>query len=52
MLADRSQVWLSSERFYQHLRQMQILTAIGLSPGTPMEELEEGLKDLKVIAAP
>ena len=27
MLADRSLAWLSSERFYQHLRQMQILTA-------------------------
>ena len=25
---------------------------IGLSPGTPMEELEEGLKELKGIATP
>ena len=27
-------------------------TTIGLSPGTPMEELWEGLKELKGIATP
>jgi hypothetical protein len=32
---------------------MQILTAtIGLSLGTPMEELGEGLKELKGVATP
>jgi hypothetical protein len=32
---------------------MQMLTAaIGLSTGSPMEELEKGLKELKRFAAP
>jgi hypothetical protein len=43
VLADRNLAWLSSERFYQQLTE----TTIGLSSGTPMEDLEEGLKELK-----
>ena len=35
MLADKSLAWLSSERLYQHLRQMQILTA---NKWTPVRE--------------
>jgi hypothetical protein len=31
---------------------MQILTAIGMSPRIAMEELEEGLKELKGIVTP
>ena len=34
------------------LKQMQIQPIIGLIPGTPMEELEEELKELKGIATP
>jgi hypothetical protein len=55
MLADRSMVWLFPERFYQHLTNTDgrySQTAIGLRPGDPMEELGEGLKELKGIAIP
>jgi hypothetical protein len=46
---DRSLVWLSSERLCQHLTKTDADTqlSIGLSP---MEELGEGLKELKRIA--
>jgi hypothetical protein len=56
VLADRTLVWLFPERFYQHLTNIDADThrqsTIGLSPGTPMEELGEGLKELKGIATP
>jgi hypothetical protein len=50
VLADRSPIWLLPERFYQH--QMQKQPTIGLSLGAPVEELGEGLKELKGIATP
>ena len=47
MLADRSLVWLSSERLCQYLTKTDADTH---SPETPMEELGEELKELKGIA--
>jgi hypothetical protein len=38
------------ERFYQHLMNSDSQSTIILSPGTPMEELGERLKELKGIA--
>ena len=50
MLADRRLIQLSTERLCQILTNtdMGVLQpTIGLSTGTPMEELGEGLKELK-----
>ena len=55
MLPDRSLAWLFSERFYQHLTKYRCRYSqptIGLSPETPVDELGEGLKELKEIATP
>ena len=54
MLADRILVWLSFERLCQSLtnRDGCLKPMIGLSLGTHMEELGEGLKELKGIATP
>jgi hypothetical protein len=54
MFTDRNLVWLSSERLCQHMtdRCKYSQPTIGLSPGIPMEELGEGLKELKGIATP
>jgi hypothetical protein len=43
-----------SERFYQHLTNpdADIHSQPSLRPGTPMEELGEGLKELKGIVTP
>jgi hypothetical protein len=51
MLADRSLVWLSSERLCQHLRQKQILTANHqtVPRGIQWKSYGEGVKDLKRI---
>jgi hypothetical protein len=53
---DRSLAWLSSERPYQQLIKTDadtyIQPAIGLKSGTPMEELEEGLKEMKERVTP
>jgi hypothetical protein len=40
----------ASEKLYQQLKQMQIQAGIGKSLWTPMEGLDEGLKELKGIA--
>ena len=52
MLTDRSLAWLISERLYQQLteRCINLQPTIGLRSGTPMEELGEGLKELKGMA--
>ena len=50
MLADRNLIQLSPERLYQILIQYRFgcsKPTIGLSTGTPMEKLGEGLKELK-----
>jgi hypothetical protein len=47
VLADKSLVWLSSERLCKHLTNTN---AIRLRPWTPSEELGEGLKEMKVMA--
>jgi hypothetical protein len=56
VLAVRSLVWLSSERFCQHLIQMiQMQTLVAnywTGLGTPVEELGEKLKELKGITTP
>jgi hypothetical protein len=52
VLIGRSGAWLSSEKLCQHLRQIEIQSTIGLSLGTPMEELGEELKELMGIATP
>jgi hypothetical protein len=55
VLLDRSLVWLSSERFCQHLTKTDADThsqAFELSLGTPIEELRGKLKELKGIATP
>ena len=53
MLADRSLAWLSSERLYQQLTEtMQIQPTIRLRSGSPMEDLGEGLKELKGMITP
>jgi hypothetical protein len=53
-LTDRSLAWLISERLYQQLteRCINLQPTIGLRSGTPMEELGEGLKELKGMATP
>jgi hypothetical protein len=53
VLADRSLVWLSSEKLYQQLTETDADTlepTIGLRSGTPTKELGEGLKELKRMA--
>ena len=51
MLADWSLACLSSERLYQQLIETEADTAnVGLRSETPMEELGEGLKELKRMA--
>jgi hypothetical protein len=49
VLTDRSLAQLSSEKFYQQLTETCSYSqpSIGLKLGTPMEELGEGLKELK-----
>jgi hypothetical protein len=48
MLTDRSLAWLSSERPYQELTETDADTyTTGLTSGTLMAELGEGLKKLK-----
>jgi hypothetical protein len=52
----RNLLQLSSERLCQCLTNTEAngcsQSTIGLSTGSPMEELEKGLKELKGIAAP
>jgi hypothetical protein len=50
VLADRSRAWPSSERLYQQLTKADADTA--KRSETPMEELGEGLKELKRMAIP
>ena len=53
MLADRSVIWLSPERLCQSLTNTEAVGSkptIGLSVGSPMEELEKGLTALKGFA--
>jgi hypothetical protein len=59
MLADGSLIWLSPESFYQSLTNTEAnaqsqcwKSTIGLSPGSQMEELEKGLKELRKFATP
>jgi hypothetical protein len=55
VFADRNLVWLFPERLCQCLTNTRCKysqTTIRLSPGTPMEELGEGLKELKGFATP
>ena len=53
MLADRSLVWLSSERLCQLLTKTEKDTVnLWTKPRTPMEELGEGLKELRGIVTP
>ena len=51
VLADRSLAWLSSERLYQQLTETDADT-IELRLENPLEESEEGLKELKGIGTP
>jgi hypothetical protein len=46
--------WLSYERLCHHLKKTDADTqpTIGLRLGTPMEELGEGLKELKGMSTP
>ena len=52
MLADRSLIWLSPERLCQSLINIggSSQPTIGLRVGSPMEELEKGLKELRGVA--
>jgi hypothetical protein len=54
VLADRSLIQLSPERLCQYLTNTDGCSqpTIGLSTGSPMEELEKVLKELKGSAAP
>jgi hypothetical protein len=53
VLADESLVWWSPERLFQIMTNTESLLAvkIGLSKGSPTEELEKGLKELRWFAA-
>ena len=54
ILVERSLIWLSLERPYQSLtnRGRCSQPTIGVSVGSPMEELEKGLKELKGFETP
>jgi hypothetical protein len=53
LLAERSLAWLYSERLYQQLNKTDADTAKHWTEvRTPMEELEEGLKELKGMETP
>ena len=51
MLADGSLAWLSSEMLYQQLSERDADTTVNhwTEVGTPMEELREGLRELKQL---
>jgi hypothetical protein len=50
VLANRSFVWLPSERLCQHLTRRDADSTIGLSLGTAKGELRQGLKEMKGIS--
>jgi hypothetical protein len=53
VLADRSLVWLSFERLYQQLTEMDAdIANHWTKPRTLVEELEKELKELKGITTP
>ena len=45
-------IWMFPERLCQSLTDTDGVACIGLSTGSPMEELGEGLKGLKGFATP
>jgi len=55
ILADRSLIWMSPERHFQSMTNNRggcSQPIIELRTGTPVEELEKGLKELKRFATP
>jgi hypothetical protein len=55
MLAKRSLIWLFLEKPCQSLTNTEVDTCtltLGLSVGSPIEELEKGLKELKGFTTP